>query len=394
MQVALTVVCMAAVANFQYGWQLFVAPLDARFAWGRADIQLAFTIFVLGAALFMPFAGYAADRLGTRLPVMCGGVLVALSWIVNAYAEALATLYAAAVAGGAGLSCVYGACIGHALKWAKRNRGLVVGFTAAGFGTMSAATVLPIHHVIVETGYERAFLWFGIGQGAAIIAAAGFLRPAPAIDSVRTSPLRVLTVPAFWIMYGLFFIAALAGVLAIAQLGPIAKEFGIANSPVTLIDLTLPALAFALTMDRICSGFSKPLFGWVGDRIGAEAALCIALGLEALAIVALPELGRSPPGFVLLTAAIFFGWGQIYAVFPALCADVFGTARCATHAGMLFTAKAAVTMTVLLFGAELMPLLAWRSAFYGAAALNALAAVVAAVVLRPVILRLRAKPAA
>lgn len=390
-QVALTVICMVVAANLQYGWQLFVLPLDARFQWGRAEIQYVFTILVLSAAWLMPFAGYAADRFGTRVTVVCGGVFAALSWIANAYADALSALYMAALAGGAGLACVYGGCIGHTLKWCKRHRGLAVGFTAAGFGTMSAATVLPLHYVIADVGYERAFLYVGAVQGIAIVATACFLRPAPEIDAPRGAPLSALATPAFWIMYALFFIAVLAGVMAIAQLGAIAKEFGIANSPVTIVQLTLPALAFALTMDRICSGFAKPLFGWAGDRFGAESALGIGLAGEALAIFALPEMAHDPLGFVVITGAIFFGWGQIYAVFPALCAEVFGTSYCATQTGMLFTAKGAVTLVMVLFGAVLVPTLEWRAAFYSAAALNALAAVIAGAALRPVILRMRAQ---
>lgn len=391
-QLALGVLCMAAAANLQYGWALFVGPLDAHLRLGRAEIQFAFTLCVLTAALLMPLAGYAADRCGTRAVVMSGGALIALAWSVNAYADSLAMLYAGAVIGGIGVCAVYSACIGHALKWFVEARGFAVGIIAAGFGTVSAATVLPIHAVIESTGYARAFLYFGLGQGAVVMLAAVFLaRPAQSGDCAGSpaacATLEVLRAPAFWLMYVAFFLAALAGVMAIAQLGPLAKEFEVAAAPVSLLNLALPALAFALAIDRIFSGLSKVFFGRVSDRLGREEALCIALVGEAVAITALGALGRDPSWFVLLTGVIFFGWGQIYAVFPAMCADTFGTARAATHAGMLYTAKGLATLTILALGDYLLPIADWKPVFYGAAALNALAALLAIVFLKPMRVR-------
>jgi OFA family oxalate/formate antiporter-like MFS transporter len=125
----------------------------------------------------MPLAGYCADRCGARPVAMIGGVLVAVSWGANAYAGALEAFYASSAIGGAGAAAVYGACIGNALKWFPDQRGLAAGLTAAGFGTVSAATVLPIHAVIQAHGYPSAFLYFGLGQGIIVLVAGTVRRP-------------------------------------------------------------------------------------------------------------------------------------------------------------------------------------------------------------------------
>jgi OFA family oxalate/formate antiporter-like MFS transporter len=400
LQLALGIICMVMVANLQYGWSLFVLPIDAKFQWGRTAIQLAFTLFILAETWLMPIAGYLADRCGTRPVVMAGGILVGMSWSLNACADSLAALYISAAIGGAGVGAVYSACIGNALKSFAGRRGLAVGLTAAGFGTVSAATVLPIHAAIQAYGYENAFLYFGLGQGLIVLLAAWGLTPSASgkirNGKIRVSqgvrdyaPLEIVRAPAFWVMYLMFFLVAAAGLMAIAQLAPIAKEYKVANVPASLLDLTLPALMFALAIDRVFSGFARPFFGWVSDRMGREQAMCIAFGIEAAAIVALAHFGHDPLMFVLLTGLIFFAWGEIYSLFPAACADLFGVKYAATHAGMLYTAKGAAALLVLLLSGFLPPTADWRLMFFCAAAMNVVASALAVLVLRPLCTRQR-----
>ena len=401
LQLAPGIICMVMVANLQYGWALFVNPIDAKMQWGRAEIQIAFTIFIVASTWLMPVAGYLADRLGARPVAMAGGLLIGISWGVNAFAQSLAVMYVSAAIGGVGACAVFGACIGHALKWFPAQRGLAVGLTAAGFGTVSAATVLPIHSVIQTFGYENAFLYFGLGQGAIVFVAAAFLG-SPATPDVRADPidplntprnygpLEILRTPVFWVMYLMFVLVAVAGLMAIGQLAAIAKEYKVANVPVSLLALTLPALIFALAIDRVFSGLARPFFGWVSDRLGRETTLGIAFSIEAAAIVALARFGHEPVWFVVLTGLIFFAWGEIYSLFPATSADSFGEKQAATHAGLLYTAKGAGALIVMSFSTVLLPSTGWHTAFYCAAGMNAVAAVLALLVLKP----LRARQAA
>src|SRR5216684_70873 len=176
LQLVCGIICMVMIANLQYGWTLFVTPIDAKYHWGRAAIQVAFSIFVLTETWLVPVEGWFVDRFGPRIVVLVGGVLVGIAWVMNAVADNLVILYAAAAIGGTGAGAVYGTCIGNALKWFSDLRGLAAGLTAAGFGAGSALTIIPIQSLIASGGYEAAFLYFGVGQGIIVCVVSMFLR--------------------------------------------------------------------------------------------------------------------------------------------------------------------------------------------------------------------------
>jgi len=394
LQLLAGIICLAMVANLQYGWALFVNPLDARFGWGRGEIQLAFTIFILTETWLMPIAGYLADRCGPRQVTLAGGVLIAVAWIMNAYAGALTALYIAAALGGAGAAAVYAACVGTALKWFPDRRGLAAGLTAAGFGTLAAVTLLPVHATIKSGGFESAFLYFGIGQGLIVCLAALCLASPPAEGVAAAArqapgarrnygPLQALQTPVFWVMYLIFVLMAAGGLIATAHFASLAKEFRIAEVPVSILGLALPALTFALAIDRVFSGLSRPFFGWISDRIGREHTMLIAFGIEAGCILALARLGGDPVMFVLLAALAFFAWGEIYSLFPAACADAFGSRYAAANAGLLYTAKGTASLLVPVSAILTDASGGWQTAFYVAAGMNAAAAVAAVAVLKP-----------
>src|SRR3954447_25635326 len=175
-QLAFGVLCMAMIANLQYGWTLFVDPIDAKYHWGRAAIQFAFTFFVATETWLVPVEAWFVDRYGPRIVVCFGGVMIALAWVLNSQATSLPLLYLAAAIGGTGAGAVYGTCVGNALKWFPHRRGLAAGLTAAGFGAGSALTIVPIQAMIANQGYEAAFLYFGIGQGIVVVALSLILR--------------------------------------------------------------------------------------------------------------------------------------------------------------------------------------------------------------------------
>jgi OFA family oxalate/formate antiporter-like MFS transporter len=392
LQLFLGIVCMAMIANLQYGWTLFVNPLDAKYHWGRAAIQIAFTIFVVTETWLVPIEGYLVDRFGPRPVVMAGGVLVGIAWVINAYADSLAMLYFAAAVGGVGAGAVYGTCVGNALKWFPDRRGLAAGLTAAGFGMGSALTIVPIQAIIKANGYEAAFLYFGIGQGIVVfLLSFGLAAPrkgevaevAKVLQSRREYTWQqMIKTPVFWVMYAMFVMMAMGGLMATAQLAPIAKDFKIADIPVSIMGLTLPALTFALSIDRVLNGVTRPFFGWVSDHIGRENTMFIAFALEAIGIVALSKMGHDPIWFVILTGVVFFAWGEIYSLFPSTCGDTYGSRFATTNAGLLYTAKGTASLIVP-YTSILAASGGWHAVFYGAAALNAIAAVMALAVLKP-----------
>lgn len=422
-QLGIGILCMVMIANLQYGWTLFVLPITHAHGWSRGDVQLAFTVFVLAETWLLPFEGWVIDRLGPRPLVFVGGILVGGSWLLNGAASSLTMLYAAAAMGGIGAGIVYAATVGNALRWFTEKRGLATGLTAAGFGAGSAVTIVPISNWIAAHGYESAFTVFGTVQGVVLMVAALFLcspsgfevgvAAQPGADfgedpvhgdahgsyvavSSGLSPRQVLGRPAFWLMYAMFVMVGSGGLMATAQLAVIASDYGVDKSPVSILGLSLPALTFALSLDRILNGVTRPFFGWVSDIIGREVTMFVAFMLEGFGIFALLMFAHSPVAFVLISGMVFFAWGEIYSLFPALCTDLFGRRHAAANYGMLYTAKGTAALVVPLASILREATGSWVSVFYLAALFNITAALLALLVLRPMRLsqtrRLAAEP--
>jgi len=386
------VICMAAVANLQYGWTLFVNPIDAKFHWGRAAIQVAFSLFVLLETWLIPIEGYMVDRFGPRWVVLVGGVLVGIAWLLNSAASSLPVLYFAAAIGGIGTGCVYGTCVGNALKWFPGRRGLAAGITASGFGAGAALTVGPIRTMIESSGYEQAFLVFGLIQGGIVILLSFMLLTPPA--SVATvvvkpsqtargyTPMDVLKSPVFYVMYIMFVLIASGGLTMAASMAPIADDFKIGKIPVSLFGMVMPALGFALFLNRIFDGIGRPFFGWLSDQIGRENTMALAFSIGAIALFTLSQTGTNPVTYVLVTALYFGVYGEIFSLFPATQGDTFGSKFAAANNGMLYTAKGT--------GSLLVPVAAiiakghgWSTVFSIFVTFNVIAALMALFVLKP-----------
>jgi MFS transporter, OFA family, oxalate/formate antiporter len=395
-QLVFGIICMTMIANLQYGWTLFVNPIDAKYHWGRAAIQVAFSIFVLMETWLVPVEGYLVDRFGPRLVVVVGGILCGIAWALNSIASSLPLLYVAAAIGGIGAGAVYGTCVGNALKLFPDRRGLAAGLTAAGFGAGSALTIIPISNVIKSGGYEKAFLNFGLVQGIVVLIVGMLLMDTRRLTAAASptyrhlgqgrrdfQPLEMLRYPVFWVMYVMFVLVAAGGLMATAQLAPIAKDFKIADVPVSVLGLTLPALTFALAIDRVLNGLTRPFFGWVSDHLGRELTMLIAFGLEAVGIMALYHYGNDPVMFMILSGVVFFAWGEIYSLFPSTCTDTFGIRFATTNAGLLYTAKGTASLLVPLANVLVAAKGNWQAVFVVAALMNAAAALLAWFVLKP-----------
>jgi OFA family oxalate/formate antiporter-like MFS transporter len=403
-QLILGVLCMVMIANLQYGWTLFVTPIGDRHHWSRGAIQVAFTVFVATETWLVPIEGYLVDRFGPRMITIVGGVLVAAGWSLNSIAGSLPCLYAAQAIGGIGAGAVYGTCVGNALKWFPERRGMAAGITAAGFGAGSALTVIPIATMIQARGYEAAFLYFGLAQGLVVVVLGWLLRrpaaeavaarPTPATvaaASRQLAPLEMIRTRVFWIMYGMFVLMAAGGLFVTANLQQVAEDFHVAGVQVSLLGITLPAATFALSLDRVLNGITRPFFGWVSDWLGRENTMFVAFLAEALGILLLSRLGHEPVRFVVLSGLVFFGWGEIYSLFPSTCADTYGATYATANAGLLYTAKGTAALLVPI--ATLLAAAAgWHTVFLTSAAMNLAAAILAIAVLKPLRRRMLVPP--
>jgi OFA family oxalate/formate antiporter-like MFS transporter len=395
-QLIVGVICMACVANLQFGWTLFVGPLDAKYHWGRSAIQIAFTVFVLVETWLIPIEGYLVDRFGPRWVVLGGSFLVALAWVINSVADSLGMLYFAAALGGIGTGCVYGTCVGNALKWFPGRRGLAAGITAAGFGAGAAITIGPISSMINSAGYEHAFLFFGLIQGGIVFVMAWLLlvpHAQLAVAKVKANqtahgytPTEVLRSPVFYVLYLMFVLVASGGLTMAASMAPIAKDLKIDKVPVELLGFVMPALVFALSLNRIFDGVGRPFFGWLSDQIGREYTMGLAFLIGAAALFTLTQAGGNPVVFVVATALYFGVYGEIFSLFPATQGDTFGSKYAASNAGMLYTAKGV--------GALLVPIAAgiakdhgWGAVFSVAMTFNVIAGLLALFVLKPMRMR-------
>jgi OFA family oxalate/formate antiporter-like MFS transporter len=396
-QLWLGVLCMALIANLQYAWTLFVDPVHVARGWSLAEIQWAFSIFIATETWLTPAAGAIVDRLGPvrgpRVTIAAGGLLVGIGWVVNAYADSLMLLYVGAAVSGTGAGAIYATCVGNAVKWFPDRRGLAVGLTAAGFGAGAALTVIPIRLTIATAGYAQAFLWFGIVQAVVLIGVAGILRGPmqPIVLTTRSSAhlqqsigsstsLEMLRSPVFWLLYVMFICVSASGLMATAQLGPVAKDFGISN---TTIFFGASTLSVALVVDNVLNGLARPFFGGLSDRIGRERTMALAFSLGALSYWLLALAGQTPWAFVICAGLIFFTWGEIFSLFPSTCTDTFGPKYATANASLLYTAKGTSAFLVPLANVLKTATGNWEAVFLVAAVTNVAVVLLALFVLRP-----------
>ncbi|MGC1777443.1 MAG: oxalate/formate MFS antiporter [Xanthobacteraceae bacterium] len=402
-QLIIAIFCMVMIANLQYGWTFFVNPMNQAHGWSKASIQLAFSIFIALETWLTPIEGWIVDSLGARrgpkLMIAFGGIMVAVGWIVNSAADSLGMLYLGAAISGVGGGAIYATCVGNAVKWFPDRRGLAVGLTAAGYGAGTAISVIPITAVISSSGYEAAFFWFGLVQGGIVFVLAWLMRgpdagelsglamPKVAQTTQNYSPAQALSTPVFWLLYVMFILVSASGLMATAQLAPIAGDFGV--SKVMMFGMT--TLVMAGIVDNLCNGGARPLFGWISDNIGRENTMALAFGLGGIAYWLLGSLGHAPWAFVVFAGLIFLTWGEIFSLFPSTCTDTFGTKFATVNLSLLYTAKGASAFLVPVANLVKNATGGWHMVFVVTAIMNFVVVGLALFVLKPMRERLLAQ---
>jgi MFS transporter, OFA family, oxalate/formate antiporter len=378
-QLGASLVAMVMIANLQYAWTLFVNPMREGNGWTLTEVQWAFTLFILCQTWVQPLDGWLIDRLGPRWFITAAGVLCGLGWAGMGYASSLPELYALYALAGTGAAFVYSGCIGSALKWFQDRRGFASGIIAAGFGGGTALFIPIIASIIANDGYRAAFVWTGIGQGLVIFIVAQFLRHpeqpakggAPARGAARAGQHQFTTAemvrtPHFYVLYAMFVMMAIGGLMVTAQAGPMAQSWG----------LTAAALTLAASVSPLANAASRIFWGWASDRIGRELTMIIAFVLQAVSLLLVLGVGHlSAAWFATTLVLVYFTWGEIYSLFPSMVGDYFGSRSATSNYAILYTAKGAASIV----GGGLAALLferfgSWSAAFYGSAALALIAA--------------------
>lgn len=345
-QLLLGVVCMMAISSPQYVWALFTKPLLGELGVELATLQVTFSILIVLQTFFSPFQGYLVDRFGPRLLLSIGAILTGLSWILSAQVHSVVGIYLTyGLFGGLGTGIVYVGIVGLMVRWFPSSRGFAVGMVAAGYGFGAILTTFPISSTLSTSGYQHTLTVFGYIIGAVgLIAAQGLRMPDAVMSAVKTAvaqttkgvaPKTMLKTPVFWLMFAMMTMMSTSGLMVISQMGAFAKDFGVANAMVW----GMAALPLALTIDRVTNGLTRPLFGWISDRYGRENTMFIAFGLEAIAMTGWLYFRNDPVMFVILSGIVFFGWGEIFSLFPSTLTDTFGEKYATTNYGFLYMAQ-------------------------------------------------------
>jgi MFS transporter, OFA family, oxalate/formate antiporter len=390
-QLALGVICMMAISSPQYVWALFTKPLMGQLGVTLTELQVTFSILIVLQTFFSPFQGYLVDKFGPRLLLSIGTILTGLSWVLSANLTTVSHLYITyGVLGGLGTGIVYIGVVGLMVRWFPNNRGFAVGMVAAGYGIGALLTTFPISTSLTESGIQSTLTFFGYIIGAVGLLAAQGIR-VPHADRVQTAvqieaaasgvaPKTMLKTPVFWLMFLMMSMMSTSGLMVISQMGAFAKDFGITAMTV----FGMAALPLALTIDRITNGLTRPFFGWVSDKLGREYTMTIAFGLEAIAMFIWVSTRNDPLIFVLMSGVVFFGWGEIFSLFPSTLTDTFGQKHATTNYGFLYMAQGVGSIIGGPIAAYIHGVAdSWIPVFGIMIALDATAALLAFFVLRP-----------
>ncbi len=388
-QLLLGLICMMAISSPQYVWALFTKPLGTALGASAAGIQVTFSILVVLQTFFSPFQGWLVERFGPRWLIAFGCALTGFSWMLASQIGSLWGLYATyGLFGGIGTGIVYIGVVGQMVRWFPDRRGFAAGVVAAGYGMGAILTTFPISDTLAESGLSATLLRWGLILGAVGTVAALGLKAPPSLaraDALHESvhdagPAEMVRSPIFWLMFVMMTLMATSGLMVTSQIGAFANDFGVAK----LVVWGMAALPLALTIDRFCNGLTRPFFGWVSDRFGRENTMALAFALEGIAMAIWLQTITDPLLFALLSGVVFFGWGEIFSLFPSTLTDTFGARHATKNYGCLYIAQGIGAI----FGGPLASLLhdareSWTPVFTVAICSDLLTAVLAIAVLKP-----------
>ena len=397
-QLVLGLVVMMAISSPQYTWALFTGSLTKVYGVELSTLQVTFFLLIALQTFLSPFQAYLVDTFGPRLLISAGAVLSGGSWILSAYAPTVTVLYFTyGVIGGIGTGIVYVGIIGLMVRWFPDRRGFATGMVAAGYGLGAILTTFPISDMIPDPnwGYAKTLIVMGIVQGAIGFLASQGLRSPPEgykppgytasvaqteRQSQRSySPREMLKNPIFYLLFIMMAMMSTGGLMVTSNVGAFAKQYNVSNA----IVFGFAALPLSLSLSRATNGLTRPFFGWVSDHIGRENTMGLAFFLESLAILGLFSVIDQPALFVVMTGLVFFGWGEIFSLFPSTLTDTFGAKFASTNYGFLYIAQGVGSFLGGPAAARLQEATGnWTAVFFLVAFLDALTAFLAITVLK------------
>ena len=393
LQLGLGLVCMMAISSPQYVWTLMTKPLAAKLGVALPELQVTFSLLIILQTFFSPFQGKLIDRFGPRMLISIGTVMSGLSWVLASQVHSAPMLYLTyGLVGGLGTGIVYVGVVGLMVRWFPTNRGFAAGAVAAGYGMGAIVTTFPIATSLQVRGIDATLWIFGIAFAVVGLLASQGLRVPPAHDGAASPgsasapavrnfrPSQTLKTPIFWLMFAMMTMMSTSGLMVTSQMATFAADFGVTK----VLVFGMAALPLALTIDRFTNGLTRPLFGWVSDRMGRENTMFFAFALEGVAMALWLLTRDNAVLFVLLSGVVFFGWGEIFSLFPSTLTDTFGTRHATENYGWLYISQGIGSI----FGGPLAALMhqhagSWVPVFSTAITLDIATALLAIAVLKP-----------
>src|SRR3984893_1562231 len=391
MQLLLGFIVMMTISSPQYVWTLFVPSFQKTTGSILSEVQWTITFLIVLQTRLSPLQRFLIARLGPKVLIGLGAAMSGIGWSASSYITTIWGLYATyGLLCGIGTGIVYIGIIGLMVKWFPDRRGLATGVVAAGYGFGAILTTFPIDTMMKEAGYQHTLIVFGIILGIIGAVAALAIRmptsedvlpPPPAMASqVGVRPQEMLRSKVFWLMFFMMTMMSTGGLMIISQFAAFSRDFGVANVMV----FGLAALPLALTIDRLTNGLTRPFFGFVSDKIGRENTMAIAFLMEAAAVTLMVLLRDNALVFVILSGVVFFGWGEIFSLFPSTLTDTFGSEYATTNYGWLYIAQGVGSI----FGGPLAALLreqtgSWLPVFAIIITMDALTGILALAALKP-----------
>ena len=379
-QLALGLLVMMSISSPQYTWTLFTGPLTKAYGVQLSTVQITFTLLIVFQTFLSPFQAYLVELFGPRALISLGALMSGAAWVLSAYAPNIYVLY-----------FVYGV-IGLMVRWFPDRRGFAAGLVAAGYGMGAILTTYPIADMVksADWGYAKTLLVWGIIQAATGFLAAlglrapptayGMMHALPAQQSSRSfTPREMLQSPIFYLLFVMMTMMSTGGLMVVSNVGAFAKQYNVADA----IVFGSAALPLSLTLSRFTNGLTRPFFGWVSDHIGRENTMGLAFLLEAAAILVMFALIDKPALFVVMTGLVFFGWGEIFSLFPSTLTDTFGSKFATTNYGCLYIAQGIGSFLGSFVAARLEEMTgSWTIVFFIVAALDAITGILALTALK------------
>ena len=394
-----------------------------RFGFSATQTQIIFSVGLATFAFVMILAGQWQAKVGPTKVARLGGIVLGVGYILGGLAsQALsgsaaffAILVTIGLIGGAGIGLAYVVPIAVGVKWFPDKKGMITGLAVAGFGFgaliwiylgqgLPAWTHIKTTGLIASTGVASTFLIFGIAFLVLVLVGsiwmknppegwkpAGWNPPAATDAGAAASgagqqfePNQMLRTPQFFMLWVMFIFGALAGLMVIG----IIKLFGIdalqARAGMTAQQASVTAGTAMALFYALANGLGRIVWGTASDALGRKTSLTLMLAIQGVVMLLFFYMGGSVALLYLGAALIGFNFGGNFALFPAATADYFGNKNVGANYGWMFTAYGVGGIVgPILGGIAAGSAMGYTMAFYPAAALCILGAIIAFVALKP-----------